>query len=358
MTVRDEPPYAVWALTPGGKTLARTIAIGLGGAAVHLPYNLKDAPADMNSIHRFERLSVAVAECFHHYRGHIFIMAAGIVVRMIAPCIADKTRDPAVVAVDDQGTWSVSLLSGHIGGANRLAREIADIIGAQAVITTATDVHGLPAIDTLAADQHLHIENPAAVKHINKAILNGHPFVLVDPFKHVAGHLDERFFREQARPDGGSPQRSADPVVVVSDRQVDLAPHVLVLRPESLAAGIGCNRNTPKQEIRDLLEAVMQDHGLAVKSLACLASASAKQAEPGLIALAREMGLPISFFAPHELNRAEGILNPSAMAEKHIGVKSVCEAAAILASKGGKLIVPKQKTPNVTLAIARIAFIS
>jgi cobalt-precorrin 5A hydrolase len=139
---------------------------------------------------------------------------------------------------------------------------------------------------------------------------------------------------------------------------VDLPPQILILRPGSLVAGIGCNRNTAKDEIRGLLMAVMNNHRLAVGSLKSIASVSIKNDEPGLLGLAADLGLPITFFDKPELKQVEGIQTPSAMVEKHLGVKSVCEAAAILASNQGNLIVPKHTTPNVTVAIARIACIS
>jgi len=146
--------------------------------------------------------------------------------------------------------------------------------------------------------------------------------------------------------------------VFVDDIQIDLPPQILVLRPGSLVAGIGCNRNTAKDEIKGLLLTVMKNHRLAVGSLKCIASVSIKNDEPGLLGLAADLGLPVTFFDKPKLNQVEGIQTPSAMVEKHLGVKSVCEAAAILASNQGTLIVPKHTTPNVTVAIARIACIS
>jgi cobalt-precorrin 5A hydrolase len=130
------------------------------------------------------------------------------------------------------------------------------------------------------------------------------------------------------------------------------------LRPASLTAGIGCNRNTPADEIKSLLEAVFATAGLALASLKCMASIDLKADEDGIIELSREFDLPLVFFKRSELNQVINIENPSTVVEKHVGVKSVCEAAAILAARNGTLIVPKQKTKNVTLAIARIGYSS
>jgi cobalt-precorrin 5A hydrolase len=147
--------------------------------------------------------------------------------------------------------------------------------------------------------------------------------------------------------------------VYVDDRTLGTPAGTLVLRPRSLVAGIGCNRNTQTSEIRELLLNTLQESGLACESLKALASIDLKADEPGLIALAEELAVPVEFFDRDEIGGVEdGVLNPSATVEKHIGVKSVCEAAAILASRGGALIVPKRMTRNATVAIARVSFTS
>ena len=121
---------------------------------------------------RFGSLTEMVAASFRRYEGHVFIMATGIVVRTVAGLLVHKTEDPAVVVVDDRGMFAISLLSGHLGGANRLAGEVAAAIGAQPVITTATDMNAVPAIDVLALELGLRIENPNAIKTVNMALLS------------------------------------------------------------------------------------------------------------------------------------------------------------------------------------------
>jgi cobalt-precorrin 5A hydrolase len=144
--------------------------------------------------------------------------------------------------------------------------------------------------------------------------------------------------------------------VFIDDVRWNLPPQVLVLRPASLVAGIGCNRNTGSEEIKALLEEVLAANNLAQSSLKCIASIDVKADEAGLIALANTLELPLVFFEREQLNQVKEIENPSTVVEKHVGVKSVCEAAAILAAQNGTLIVPKCTTPNVTVAIARIDF--
>jgi cobalt-precorrin 5A hydrolase len=141
--------------------------------------------------------------------------------------------------------------------------------------------------------------------------------------------------------------------ILVDDRGRPFSPEVLVLRPPSLVAGIGCNRNAPAEEIGNLLRGVLAAHGLSVLSLAMIASIDLKQDEAGLLSLAETLALPLVFHSRDALNQIRQVPNPSPMAAKHIGVHSVCEAAALLSAGSGTLIVPKQKSANVTVAVAR-----
>lgn len=350
---------ALWAITPKGVLLARKIAESLPDARLHLSadLNINNIPASY-----FKRLSDAISSDFHAYTGHVFIMSTGIVVRLIASCIRNKTTDPAVVVVDEIGRHVVSLVSGHLGGANSLAIKVAGLIGAEPVITTATDVNQAPAIDVLAKQHNLFIENPEAIKNINMAFITGKKFYLHDPYKLLCNSIEpSHILTAHILTDfkkGQITENEDAPGVFIDDALADLSKKVLILRPGSLVAGIGCNRNTTMKEIKEFLEKVLEGSELAKASVIRIATINLKADEPGLIALAEELKLPIIFFDKDELNRADGIKSPSDMVEKHTGVKSVCEAAAILASKNGKLIVPKHSTRNVTVAIARIPFIS
>ncbi len=333
---------ALWAVTPGGGRIAAEIAKRCPDADLHLSASLSSPEKNAR---QFNRLSERMPQCFHDYGGHVFIMSTGIVVRVIAPLIRHKTTDPAVVVMDEAGRHAVSLLSGHIGGANALARRIAAMIGAVPVITTATDATGAPAVDAIAVEAGLFIENPDAIKGVNMALLTREPLPIHDPH----GLIRKALPRPEAR---FSPCQDR-PGVYVDDLLVDLSPRILILRPRWLTAGMGCNRNTPAREMRSLLLETLAAHRLSPASLERIASIDAKRDESGLLALGEQLGLPIDFFDRNRLEQAEGVRTPSAMVAKHMGTPSVCEAAAILASGNGTLIVPKQRTRNVTVAIAR-----
>ncbi len=344
---------AIWAVTPNAAHLAVKIAEHLPDAELYFSASLKNSGISDKTVWTFERLSDAVSEKFALYKGHIFIMSAGIVVRVIAPHIRHKTIDPAVVVLDEKGYHAISLLSGHIGGANELAAEVGQITGAEPVITTATDINQVPAIDLLAKKANLFIENPEAVKTVTMAVLKREEILLYDPCSYLS--CGNAHFRRTA--DFYEMTHGSIPGIFIADTQADLPLNVLILRPRSLVAGIGCNRNTDKEEMKALLYETLGKSGLSPNSLRSIASIDIKKDEAGLIALAEELELPLRFFSREELSRVETIETPSETVEKHIGVKSVCEAAAILASETGTLIVPKHRTRNVTVAIAGIASI-
>ena len=361
MVPAEKDKIAIWAITPNGGKLADQLARQLPEADIFVSQKIVGTTCPVET---FKRLSETVETKFDCYSGHIFVMSTGIVVRVIAPLIRSKTQDPAVVVVDDLGKNAVSLLSGHIGGANELTRRIAPIIGATPVITTATDVNRVPAIDVLAKDRNLFIENPAAIKTVNMALLKGERIFIHDPFDLLKNCLPQSEFlvqselmkhlqksRQQFEIEGNA-------YVYISDASIDLPSWVLILRPISLVAGIGCNRNTAMTEIRTHLNNVLTAHCLAPSSLKSIASLDLKADEAGLIELAENLGLALDFYSRQELNRVKKIENPSEVVEKHVGVKSVCEAAAIMAAGDGTLIVPKQSTKNVTVAIARTGFLS
>jgi len=342
---------AIWALTPGGAELAVKTAGMLRNADLYLS---RRCGRSAEGCLFFSHLPDIVAKKFPLYEGHVFIMSTGIVIRVLAPLILHKTIDPAVVVMDETGKYVISLLAGHMGGANLLAKQVAAMIRAEPVITTATDVNQVPAIDVLAGQRHLAIENPAAIRHVSMALLKGDRIYLHDPGDLMTDALPGK----NIVTDRQDASDSDLPGVFIDDIMVDLPPHVLVLRPGTLVAGIGCNRNTPMPEIRNLLMKVLKENKLSINSLACIASADIKKDEKGLLELGKLLKLPVLFFERKKLGQITDIQNPSAVVEKHIGVKSVCEAAAILAAQNGKLAVPKQTTPNVTVAIARKTFTS
>ena len=315
----------VWATRRGGEL------------AAHLERAWPDARAFP------ERPGAALAAAWASSDGVVAFMAAGAAVRLAAPLLTGKRADPGLVCVDDAGRFAVALAGGHAGGANRLAARVAEVLGAEAVVTTATDVLGLPALDQFGADLGFRLEQDGDLAAVAAALVAGEEVTLVSdqrwPLPPLPGNLHA----------AGQP---AAPCLVVSDRLVDPPRPALVYRPPSLVVGVGCSRGAPAAEILGHLDATLAEAGLAAASVVALASVDAKRDEPGLAEAARARRWPLRFHPAEELARL-AVPNPSAAAARAVGTPSVAEAAA-LAGGRAELVVPKRKTARVTVAVARV----
>jgi len=346
-----EKALAFWAITPKGASLADTLRKKMNHVTLFIPNKLSH---EFQSIIAFESFQQTLNETFFKYDAHVFFMATGIVVRMISNFIKHKSLDPAVIVMDECGYNCISLLSGHIGGGNSLTNMLAEISGANPVITTATDVNKLLAIDIIASERDIFIENPEQIKAINMCILQQKPFWLYDPYGFIDNILNPGILKvAKSIQEGFAFLANSMPGIIVDDQTDSFSKSVLVLRPPTLSVGIGCNKNTEASEIINLFKSMMQEKKLAIRSVFQLASIDIKSNEPGLIEASKQLGIPLRFFDADSLNRVKEIQNPSEIVRQHVGVNSVCEASAILAAKQGKLIVMKQKSRNVTLAVAQ-----
>jgi cobalt-precorrin 5A hydrolase len=300
-------------------------------------------------------LKELIPPLWQEYDGFIMIMATGIVVRMVAPLLEGKAQDPAVVVMDDAGKFAISLLSGHLGGANDLAERAAFITGARAVITTATDANGLPSFDLLARDHGWVIEELSRVKILNSLLLENEEIAVVDTTGLVRNYFHGRGRLVYHNTFIAAQRSSARGILFVTNSFIPPQFHserLLVLRPRNLVLGIGCNSNTTASEIQEVIQANLKRLLLSPASIALLATAEAKRDEPGLLACAESLGVPLRCFASEELNRVATPSPPSEHALAAIGAAGVAEPAALLGSGGGHLLLKKVKSGNVTLAIA------
>ncbi len=386
-------PIAIVALTQSGVSLALRLQGKLPGSRCFAPRRHRFAIA-MGAT-GFDRLKDVTPRIWSEYRAIVFILATGIAVRLIAPLLRHKTADPAVVVLDERGQFAISLLSGHLGGANRLARTVAELTGGRAVITTASDVRGKPALDLIAEEEGLEIENIGSLSRVARAILEEEPILLHDPENLLRARLEGRVaLLDAAATDGqsnppgdcagagslsggaGEPENAdvntvlrdasmsyreeplgagADPApgVWVSERCAPPGSAWLEVRPRNLVVGVGCNRGTPAGEILGFLREVFERWGFSLLSIRNLASIDLKADEPGLAETAAVLRRPVLFFSGEEL-RGITVPNPSDMVANHVGVPSVCEATALLSARSDAPVVPKQKAKNVTLAVAKV----
>ncbi|MGW1048320.1 precorrin-3B C(17)-methyltransferase [Streptomyces sp. NPDC002521] len=263
----------------------------------------------------------AVREAFAGCTQLVCFLATGATVRLLAPLLGDKTADPGVVCVDEGGRFAVSLVGGHGGGANELARTVGELLGAEPVVTTATDSVGLAGLDTLG----LPYEGSVAL--VSRALLDGEPVALE---AEVAWPLP---------PLPTSPRGAY--TVRLTDRDVVPGEHEVLLRPPSLVVGVGASKGAPEAEVLGLIEGTLREAGLSVRSVAELATVDAKAGEPGIVAAAERLGVPLVTYPAEELAAVE-VPNPSEAPLAAVGTPSVAEAAALL--RGGELLVPKRKS--------------
>ena len=340
-------PTAIYVLTPQGMRTAETLR-SLQDVQVYAAVSLCRTHPSF-AARPFERLPELVGELFQACPAHIFIGATGIAVRCIAPHLAGKDRDPAVLVVDPTASFVISLLSGHLGGANALTLRVAGLLGAQPVITTASDSLGLPAVDLLAQEKGLIIADLAQAKHIAAALVAGEPVFLDDPENRLG--LADSSRAGLFRPAPPEPLADIPPTMRVTFRPTPERPRQLLLHAP-VFAGIGCRRGTPEEDIRAVLEDALKRADVAPSALAGLASVTLKRDEPGLLRAAERLNLPLRFFTPEEL-AGYPVATPSPKAQEVLGIPGVCEAAALAAAgPHGRLVFGKLAVRNVTVALA------
>ncbi|MGV9428392.1 precorrin-3B C(17)-methyltransferase [Streptomyces sp. NPDC003656] len=276
----------------------------------------------------------AVRAAFAECEQLVCFLATGAVVRLVAPLLGDKAADPGVVCVDEGGRFAVSLLGGHAGGANELAGEVGELLGAEPVVTTATDAVGVAGLDTLG----LPVEG--AVAAVSRALLDGEPVALE---------------AELAWPLAPLPVAERGAYTVrLTDRAVEPGPREVLLRPPSLVVGVGASRGAPVDEVLELIGSALAEAGLSVRSVTQLATVDAKSEEPGLVGAAERLGVPLITYTAEEL-AGVAVPNPSDAPLAAVGTPSVAEAAALLG--GGELLVPKRKSAGspamATCAVVR-----
>lgn len=343
---------SIVAITPGGANLARRLGQVLPEACLHLPERLR---ADDRCCYFREPLVELLPRLFARGDALCCIMSTGIVARLLAPHLRGKAVDPAVVVMDEVGAFAISLFSGHLGGANQLARQLAQLSGGQAVITTATDVNGLPAWDDVARQVGLVVEPVTNIKVLNSLLLYGEKIALVDRRGRIAQYFSGVPGVFTAGTFSAALHAGAAGMVFVSHRLIpnlDQYSNLLLLRPRDLVIGIGCNRGTSAAEIEAVVLQELKRAFLSVASVACLATITDKADEVGLNEFARHYNLSVEHHQAAALNQVDSPTPESSHVMAAVGARGVCEPAAILSAEGGRLLVPKQKRGNVTVAIA------
>lgn len=321
---------AVWTVTRGAGLNGVEIKNKIEGIDV---FTLSKFKID-NSI-QMENFTEELNEAFNKYDGHIFIMATGIVIRKIASLIKSKDVDPAVVVIDEGMNFVISLLSGHLGGANDLTQNLHEIFGLVPIITTSSDVTGKIAVDTLSQKLKCNLKSLEAAKKVTSLIVDG---------KNVELSLPKNICNEN--PEG---------VVVISNKE-NL--EVVHLYPENLVIGIGSRRGIEKEKVYEFLIETLEKHNLSLKSIKHFATVDLKVDEKGIVETARELGKELKIVSREEILTVEDMFHGSEFVKKEIGVKAVSEPCAYLtSSKDGKFIEIKAKKDGMTISIYEERFI-
>lgn len=366
---------AIAGFTTNGCVLAQKIVSELEGARAWAPHRISEEVG----LPGFDSVAAWAGEAFAHgCDGIVFVGACGIAVRAIAPYVTSKMHDPAVVCVDEAGKWAISLLSGHVGGANDLARRIARIVGATPVITTATDVRGAFAIDEWAARQGLVIANPQLIKHVSGALLEGgHVGVRVGRQVSLTGELPAGFVREECAGDtdsasdtndagdirkpcpAGAAPDSADAshvlhahVHIGPELPCENDPDTLHLITRNAVVGVGCRHGCEAATLQDSIETALASLGLAPEAVSTLATIDLKAAEPAVVELAAKHGWLLRTFSAQALAAQSGDFTSSEFVRTHVGVDNVCERA--LACCRAVRILDKQAHQGTTVAVGLV----
>ncbi len=363
---------AYFYLTGEGEALARRLA------AAH--------PGDLYGKENFK---AQLKNAFGRYEELICIMATGIVVRILAPLIVHKTSDPAVVVLDQRGQYAISLLSGHLGGANDLAREMAFLCGGEAVITTATDVAGELSFDTFAKKRQMAIENIGQLKYISGALLDKKPIRVITDGRYpeliqaaAEGKMElcsVKEYESEGRMQWSGPeccpsgkkirdgkQSSEDfgekkflPTVVIHEGYTLPGAYpapVLYLRPRTICAGIGCKRGMDGGSIEAALRTTLKKEGLHPLSVKCISTIPLKADEDGILTTANHLGVPVEIVPTEDIDALDidslGIQTSDFVAGK-TGVLSVSTASAYLASGKGTILKDKEKYKGITIALCK-----
>ncbi|HDQ05811.1 MAG TPA: hypothetical protein ENN36_03700 [Candidatus Bathyarchaeota archaeon] len=307
-----------------------------------------------------KKLGELISDVFGEVDGIVAVMATGIIVRTVAPLLKSKMSDPAVVCVDTSGRFAISLVSGHYGEANELAKLIADGLGAVPVITTASEILGKQSVDELARTLHCKILNPESLVAVNSALVNEEELVLV-----LSGNVKipmDKIVDYEVRTAENIEQaveivNGFDAGVIIANEETvwnGLKP-VTILKPKKIAVGIGSRKNVTEEDVVETLKWALKKVNIPLERVDRLATVEIKKESPSMLNAAKTLGLNLQFISIDVLRslRHEELSPDSELVKQKIGVGGVCERAALItAGKKAKLILKKTKAKGVTVAVA------
>ena len=371
---------AIISFTENGIKLSQTVAKSLSGRKVTLYTKCSQYTAEDLKVQRVrESLQVWTAQRMAEGDALLFIGACGIAVRAIAPNLTDKLHDVPVLVMDEEGQYVIPILSGHVGGANELARELADLMDACPVITTATDVQKKFAVDLFAKRNHLEIMNKDGIAKVSAKALAGEQLTIAVRAKNIECYhpkfcevceedfteAENQLLREASmhkqdqeacgveQPLRLVPYVKDQPVDIVVSEMQDNKNALIWLRPRRYVVGMGCRKNKASEELLAFYQETLEQAMVEPGEVYALASIDKKKDEPGLLAISERMRIPFFTYTAEELNRVGACVHSSEFVKAQVGVDNVCERAAFAGcGVSGWLIYEKHAFDGMTIAIA------
>ncbi|MDQ0201156.1 cobalt-precorrin 5A hydrolase [Neobacillus ginsengisoli] len=360
--IRKQGDYAVVAITKHGVELARKLGHSLQHADVYYMSKFEKGDEEAKDIQLFTgSVRLLLPSLFEAYKGLIIIISLGAVVRMIAPLLKDKKTDPAVVVIDDKGEHVISVLSGHIGGANELTKEVAATLKARPIITTASDVQETIPVDLFGKRFGWVWDSAEKLTPVSAAVVNEEKIAVVQEsgekqWWQYGRPLPENIKVYQSVADALSENPAAALVIThrnLTEQENLILQNGVLYRPKVIVLGMGCNRGTSSEEIEAVINETLEELHFSRKSVKALCTIELKKDEAGLIEVANKNAWEFIYFTPDELNSIK-IQEPSETVFTYTGAYGVSEPAAQLYSGAEKLELVKKKSGNVTISVAII----
>ena len=366
---KETDQTAIIALTRNGARMAKSLVTSMDGKCtlfVDRRFHQEGDGAEVFDL----PLRPVVERAFANCSNLVLFLSTGASIRLLAPLLKSKQTDPAVVCIDDAGSFCVSLISGHIGGADKLAQEVAKKLGAEPVITSASHASRTLSVDLLGREFGWKLEaDSISITRASAAVINGLPIGVWQCAGECSWWTNESPLPEnitvyQTLDDLATSACTAALIITDKTESLDalLADKITVIyRPKSLEIGMGCRKGVPVEELDSLLSKTFQEHGISVKCLSGVSSADIKRGEPGLEQLAERHGVPLTFYPGDKLNRIfetnpEALTSKSEQAHGLVGVWGVAEPSALLSSGARDLVVTRKQTTRATIAVARKTF--
>jgi cobalt-precorrin 5A hydrolase len=362
--IQQKGDYAVVAITKHGVELARKLGQSFQNADVYYMSKFEKGDEGEKDIQLFTgSVRLLLPFLFEAYKGLIIIISLGAVVRMIAPLLKDKKTDPGVVVIDDKGEHVISVLSGHIGGANELTKEVAAALKARPIITTASDVQETIAVDLLGKRFGWVWDSAEKLTPVSASVVNEEKIAVVQEsgekeWWQYGRPLPENIKTYQSIPEALAEKPDAALVVThrnLSEEEQQILQNGVLYRPKVIVLGMGCNRGTTSKEIEAVIDETLAELNVSKKSVKAICTIDLKKDEAGLIEVKNKNRWEFICYTPEELNSIK-IEDPSETVFKFTGAYGVSEPAALLYSGAETLALTKKKSGNVTISVAVIPY--